>query len=80
MGTIVLEHVKAGELPAEWLKLINAKPDEIVRVTIAKEAPATAHSKDGKPNSSFGMWADREDIGEASEYVARIRQPRHTRR
>ena len=78
MTTIVLEHVKVAELPADWVKRIRAKPGEMVRVTLDKEIslPAQTLGK-SKPNRSFGMWADREDVGDAGEYVARLRQTRY---
>ena len=77
LDTIVLEHVKASELPADWIKRIKAKPGETVRVTIAKEITRAKQSKASKPNRSFGMWADRQEIGDAGEYVSQLRQPRH---
>lgn len=81
MTTIVLEHVKGMELPADWMKRVKAKPNDHVRVTIAKEPPADKRAKSKKPNRSFGMWADRDDIGDAGEYVRTLRQSRvETRR
>jgi len=77
MATIVLEHIKAVELPADWMKQVGAKPNETVRVTIVKESPAAPRTKNTKPNRSFGMWADRENMGDAGEYVTRLRQPRY---
>lgn len=29
-------------------------------------------------DKTFGMWADRDDIGDAAEYVRKIRAPRYT--
>jgi len=77
MATIVLEHVKAIELPADWMKRVGAKPDETVRVTIVRESAATPRTGGVKPNRTFGMWADREDVGDAGEYVTKLRQPRY---
>ena len=77
LDTIVLEHVKASELPADWIKRIKAKPGETVWVTIAKETTTAKRSKNDKPNRTFGMWADRQDIGDVGEYVRKLRQPRY---
>lgn len=79
MATIVLDHVKAAELPADWRKRIKAKPGDLVRVTLDKEVPVRSTAAAGGPNApngTFGMWADRTDVGDASEYVATLRQPR----
>ena len=75
--TIILEHVKASESPTDWIKRIKAKPGETLRVTIVKEVASVKRSKARKPNRSFGMWADRQDIGEAGDYVRQLRQPRY---
>ena len=77
MTTVILEHVKVTELPTDWMKRIKAKSSDTVRVTIATEPAAGKSAKVKKPNSTFGMWADRDDIGDAGEYVRRIRQPRY---
>ena len=77
LDTIILEHVKASELPTDWIKRIKAKPGETLRVTIVKEVASAKQTKNKKPNRSFGMWADRQDIGDAGEYVRRLRQPRY---
>ena len=77
LDTIILEHVKASELPTDWIKRIKAKPGETLRVTIVKEVASVKRSKARKPNRSFGMWADRQDIGDAGDYVRQLRQPRY---
>ena len=77
LDTIILEHVKASELPTDWIKRIKAKPGETVRVTIVKEVDNVKQGKARKPNRSFEMWADRQDIGDAGEYVRQLRQPRY---
>jgi uncharacterized FlgJ-related protein len=78
MVTVILEHVKVTELPADWVKRIKAKASDTVRITIAKEPSASKSVKAKKPNNTFGMWADREDIGDVGEYVRKLRQPRYS--
>ena len=80
MATIVLEGVKTADLPADWKKRIKAKPNETVRVTIDREIPAAQPLRQTKPNHTFGMWADRKDIGDAGEYVRALRQARNAAR
>jgi hypothetical protein len=75
--TVVLEGVKASELPEAWRRRVNAKAGEVLTVTIAKhKAPRKAAKK---PNATFGMWADREDVADPAAYVRALRQPRTPR-
>lgn len=37
MSTLVLEHVKASELPGEWARRLKAMPTDTFRVVIATE-------------------------------------------
>ena len=76
MAAVVLENVKASELPAAWRKRAKVKGDELLTVTIAKRQRQTAAKK---PNASFGMWADRTDLDPAA-YVRTLRAPRTARR
>ena len=74
--TVVIEGVMASELPEAWRQRVKAKGNEVLTVTIAKRKTATVAKTAKKPNATFGMWADRDDIGTGVEYVNRIRQPR----
>ena len=63
MGTtVVLEDVKASELPEAWRRRVKAKANEVLTVTIAKRKTKTAAKAAKKPNATFGMWADRTDV------------------
>lgn len=77
MGTtLVLEGVKASELPEEWRRRVNARADEVLTVTIAKRKTETAAKRVKKPNATFGMWADRAAANDPAAYVRTLRQPR----
>lgn len=76
MAAVVLENVKASELPAAWRKRAKVKGDELLTVTIAKRQRKIAAKK---PNATFGMWADRTDLDPAA-YVRALRAPRTARR
>ena len=75
LDTIILEHVKASELPTDWIKRIKAKPGETVRVTIVKEVASVKRNKTRKPNRSFGMWADRKSTRLNSSHERLSRMP-----
>ena len=79
MGTtVVLEDVKASELPEAWRRRVKAKANEVLTVTIAKRKTKTAAKAAKKPNAAFGMWADRTDANDPAAYVRALRQPRAT--
>lgn len=80
-GSVVLENVKAGDLPEAWRKRLKAGTEVRLTVTIAKRPSGARSSKPRvlkHPNASFGMWADRVDIDPAA-YVRALRRPRHAR-
>ena len=77
MGTtVVLEGVKASELPEAWRRRVKAKANEVLTVTIAKRKTKTAAKTAKKPNATFGMWADRADVKDPVAYVRALRQTR----
>ncbi|MGH8772241.1 MAG: hypothetical protein ACREV2_13865 [Burkholderiales bacterium] len=81
MDTVVLKKVKASELPGAWRKRIKAEGNDLLTVTIAKTeaaiGEAAKRAKDSKPNHSFGMWADRDDVVNASVYARALRRSRY---
>jgi hypothetical protein len=70
--TVVLDDVKASELPKAWRRRVKARADERLVVTIARHTGKTSV----KPNSTFGMWTDRADVPDATAYVRALRRPR----
>jgi hypothetical protein len=72
--TVVLEGVKVSELPESWRRRVKAKAGEVLTVTIAKHKAQPRTAK--KPNATFGMWVDREDVSDPAAYVRALRQPR----
>jgi len=77
MGTtVVLDDVKASDLPKAWRRRVKAKPDERLTVTIARRGGKTSK----KPNATFGMWADRADVPDPAAYVRALRRPRSASR
>ncbi len=77
MGTtVVIEGVVASELPEAWRQRVRAKGDEVLTVTIAKRKTQTAAKTATKPNATFGMWADRDDVKDPAAYVRALRQTR----
>lgn len=81
MSTLVIEHMKASELPPQWAQRLNARPEQTVTVRIETETgtaagPAAAFVTD---DPAFGIWRDREDMTDVEAYVRKLRAPRYTR-
>ena len=74
--TVVIEGVVASELPEAWRQRVKAKGNDVLTVTIAKCKMETAAKTAKKPNSTFGMWADRNDVNDPAAYVRALRQTR----
>ncbi len=82
MSTLVIEHVKAADLPEEWAQHLKARPGQTVTVRIETEpeqtdAQVTEAFVTNDP--AFGVWRDREDIGDVEAYMQRLRAPRCAR-
>ncbi len=62
MTTLMLEHIKASELPAKWAEQLHAKPADTVTVRIEIEQPGPAEEKTATDLSAedplFGIWRD----------------------
>ncbi len=79
-ATVVIEGVVASELPEAWRQRVNAKGNEVLTVTIAKRKMEPVAKTAKKPNSTFGMWADRTDVEDPADYVRALRQTRSSSR
>ena len=70
MNRLVIEHLKADELPRQWAEQLKAAPDATFTVRIeTEEVPTTTHG-------AFGLWQDREDVNDVEAYLRDLRQPR----
>jgi len=80
MTTLVLEHIKASDLPLHWAEQLNASPEQTVTVRIETEDISASQPQ---PNASddllFGMWRDREDMVDVDSYMHKLRAPRFSR-
>lgn len=77
MNAVVLENVPVADLPKAWRDRLG--PDLVdarVTVRIEQEAPADAFVTD---DPAFGIWRDRDDLGDVQDYVRQMRAPRFSR-
>lgn len=81
MSTLVIEHVKASELPQQWAQRLNAKPEQTVTVRIETESEPVARTSAEfvTDDPAFGIWRDREDMPDVEAYLRKLRAPRYTR-
>ena len=81
MTTLVIEHMKASELPMQWARQLKALPEQKVTVRIeTEEAPATLEAANFVTDDpAFGIWRDREDMDDVETYLRKLREPRYNR-
>lgn len=79
MNAVVFEHVPVAELPEEWRAKLATSGDTLVTVRIEKEIPAAPTEAFTTDDPAFGIWRDREDIGDVTAHVRKIRQSRYNR-
>jgi len=81
MSTLVIEHLKASELPQQWAQRLKAKPEQTVTVRIETEPEPAAETAAAfvTDDPAFGIWRDREDMANVEAYLKKLRAPRYTR-
>ena len=81
MSTLVIEHLKASELPQQWAQRLRAKPEQTVTVRIETEPEPVAETAAAfvTDDPAFGIWRDREDMADVEAYLRKLRAPRYTR-
>ena len=81
MSTLVIEHLKASELPQQWALRLRATPEQTVTVRIETETAASTQAQATATfvtdDPAFGMWRDREDMADVAAYVRKLRAPRY---
>lgn len=77
MHTVVIEHVRVGDLPEAWRAQLPASIEMRVTVRIDEEANQQADNIENNP--LFGMWRDHEDMTDVEAYIDRLRAPRFKR-
>lgn len=79
MTTLVIQHVKASELPAQWAQQLKALPGQTVTIRIETE---TAVSNDASTafvtdDPAFGIWRDHNATEDVANFVRELRAPRY---
>ena len=81
MGTVIIEHVKVGDLPEAWRERLAKPSDAHVTVRIDEETTSreeeASQLKEAVDDPAFGIWRDRDDLADVDAYLRRIRAPQH---
>ena len=80
-GALVIEHIKASELPRTWAERLDARPEETFTVRIEPEARgergAGAGGKESEAMPAFGMWRDFAATENVEIYARSLRTRRY---
>ncbi len=80
MSTLVIEHLKASDLPQQWAQRLKTTPEQTVTVRIETEPEEVGACKTEAfvtDDPAFGIWRDREDTSDVEAYVRKLRAPRY---
>ena len=68
MSTVIIEHVKVGDLPEAWRERLSKPSDARVTVRIDEETARregeASQLNDGVEDPAFGIWRDRDDLAD----------------
>lgn len=81
MTTLVLQHIKASELPPQWARHLKALPEQTVTIRIETEAdiPDSETSVFVTDDPAFGIWADHEAAEDVNAFARSLRTARYRR-
>jgi hypothetical protein len=74
---LVLRHLTAADLPAEWVGRLPA--GQTFTITIVAEKPQSPPAKSGKlpeSNPLFGIWRDNPAVEDVDAYMRKLRKGR----
>ena len=83
MSTVIIEHVKVGDLPESWRERLAKPSDTRVTVRIEEETAredgeaSQLDTREDIEDPAFGIWRDRDDLADVDAYLRKIRAPRH---
>ena len=81
MTTLIIEHLKAGDLPPEWAQQLHVPPEQTVTVRIEAESrePAQPVPPFTTDDPAFGIWRDYDETTDVTAFVRRLRASRYHR-
>lgn len=81
MTTLVIQHVKASELPIQWAQQLKALPDQTVTIRIETEVAGTSEAATSfvTNDPAFGIWQDYEAAEDVADFARNLRTSRYNR-
>lgn len=81
MTTLVIQHVKASELPIQWAQQLKALPDQTVTIRIETEVAGTSEAATSfvTNDPAFGIWQDYEAAKDVADFARNLRTSRYNR-
>ena len=81
MATLLIEHLKASDLPLEWARRLHVRPEQpvIVRIDTEADAPAPPEKPFTTDDPAFGIWRDYDETTDVLTFVRRLRASRYQR-
>ncbi len=81
MSVLVIEHLKASDLPLEWAKRLQVQPEQTVTIHIETESsePAQEALSFTTDDPAFGIWRDYHETSDVAAFMQRLRSPRYPR-
>jgi len=79
MRVLVIEQLRASELPQEWARELRLAPEQIIKLRVEAQLPPdpSLHLECcAADDSAFGIWRDRTDIADVEDYVRVLRTAR----
>lgn len=79
MSSVVIEHLKASDLPAQWAERLHAGPGQTFTVTIEPEPEEVEGiGMFAVDDPAFGIWRDRADLEDVEAHMAKLRSSRYS--
>jgi diaminopimelate decarboxylase len=81
MTTLVIQHVKTSELPAQWAQQLQALPDQTVTIRIETETAASQEAPTSfvTDDPAFGIWQNHEQSEDVASFARHLRASRYKR-
>ena len=81
MTTLVIQHVKTSELPAQWAQQLKTSPDQTVTIRIETEVTGSSDTTTSfvTDDPAFGIWQDDEAVNTVADFARNLRTSRYNR-
>ncbi len=81
MAALLIEHMKASDLPPEWARHLQIRPDQRITVRIDIDTWESAQEEPlfTTDDPAFGIWRDYDETSDVHAFVQRLRASRYRR-